>query len=101
MLTKYKHPLATILILAACGGGLATAFAQEDVTTKDPNRWYTEDATAQARYQTSVKEARAAYQQAVNECRQMKGSERAACLKEANANLQADLADAKQKRQGQ
>lgn len=92
---KYRHFLATVLIVLGCGGGLAPSFAQ-DLGTKDPARWYVEDTTSQAHYQTSVKEARAAYQEALKECRQMKGSERAACLKEASANLQADLAQAKQ-----
>ena len=107
MLSKYKHPLATILVIAAFGGALAPGFAQDaatgaggDVGTKDPDRWYREDATAQARYQTSTKEAHAAYQEALKDCRTMKGAERASCLKEANVNLQADLAAAKEQRRG-
>jgi hypothetical protein len=97
MLSKYKHPLATMLVIAAFGGGLAPCFAQ-DAGTKDPDRWFKEDATAQARYQTSTKEAHAGYREALKECQPMKGSERAACLKEAKANLQADLAAAKEQR---
>lgn len=94
---KYKYSLAAVLIAFGCGGGLAPSFAQ-DLGTKDPARWYVEDTTSQAHYQTSVKEARAAYQEALKECRQMKGAERAACLKETGANLQADLAQARQQR---
>lgn len=109
MLNKYKQTLATILVIAAFGGAVAPCFAQDsgtgvgtnaeaNVGTKDPDRWFKEDATAQARYQTSIKEAQAAYKEALNDCRTMKGSERTACLKEASANLQADLAAAKEQR---
>lgn len=109
MLSKYKHTLATVLVIATFGGAVAPCFAQDagtgartsaepNVGTKDPDRWFKEDATAQARYQTSTKEAHAAYREAVKDCRTMKGSERTACVKEANANLQADLAAAKEQR---
>lgn len=95
MRSKYRHLLATALIVFGGGGGLTPSFAQ-DLGTKDPARWYVEDTTSQAHYQTSAKEAHAAYQEALKECRQMKGAERAVCLKEASSNLQADLAQAKQ-----
>lgn len=96
MFGNCRQSLANILMLTAFGGTLAPCVAQ-DVGTKDPARWYAEDATPQARYQTSTKEAHAAYQEALKDCRQMKGPERAACLKEAHANLQTDLTDAKRK----
>jgi hypothetical protein len=94
MRSKYKHAVATVLVIAAFGGTVAPCFAQDpgtgagtnaeaNVGTKDPDRWFKEDVTAQARYQTSTKEAHAAYQEA---------------LKEANVNLQADLAAAKEQR---
>jgi hypothetical protein len=109
MRSKYKHAVATVLVIAAFGGTVAPCFAQDpgtgagtnaeaNVGTKDPDRWFKEDVTAQARYQTSTKEAHAAYQEALKDCRTMKGSERSACLKEANVNLQADLAAAKEQR---
>jgi len=73
----------------------AGANAATDATAKDEARWRTEDATPQARYQTLKKEAQAAYRENTNQCKSMPSSERATCVKDAKANLQKDLADAK------
>jgi hypothetical protein len=87
-------------LIAALALGLgcllsAGAYAAADATPKDEARWRTEDATPQARYQTMKKEAAAAYRENTKQCKTMSKSERAACMKDAKANYDRDLADAK------
>jgi hypothetical protein len=79
--------LGSVLLAAAC----STAFAEEP----DHARWFVEDATPQARYQTMKKEAYAGQREAMMECRTMRSGERAACTRDANANFRIDMANAK------
>ena len=62
----------------------------------DPPQWYKEDVTPAQQYQTARKEAGAAYNQALTQCRTLAGSERTACLAEARATYNEDLAALKQ-----
>jgi hypothetical protein len=76
------------LLLAAC---CSVAFAEEP----DHARWFVEDATPQARYQTMKKEAYAGQREAMMECRAMRRTERTTCVREANANFRTDMANAR------
>lgn len=82
--------LSTLLALAPL-----TASATRTQPVKDPARWYIEDKTPQARFQTSMKEVNAAYQEALVECKKKSSPEKSACLQEARKNFQADMAAAK------
>jgi len=66
-----------------------------EIAQGDPARWYREDATRQARLKTLQKEIGAALQEAKNACRKVAAAERNACLQEARATYQRDMADAK------
>ena len=61
----------------------------------DPARWYVEDTTPQAKYQTMKKEVEAAYKEATTECKAVPTADRSACMKQARAIYQADMASAK------
>lgn len=87
-----KNFLQVILLATAAQSAFAAA---PDTPDKDPARWYVEDATPQARYQTTRKEVAAAYKEALAACKIMRGAEKSACMKEARAIHDADLAQAK------
>ncbi|BEV14243.1 hypothetical protein HBDW_10310 [Herbaspirillum sp. DW155] len=71
--------LAAVSLLAA-----ATAHAaEEDVNKADPQRWYQEDTSPQARLRNLNQETAAAYAEALKACRSLRGKEAAACRKEA------------------
>lgn len=67
----------------------------QEIAKGDPSRWYQEDATPQARLRTLHKELGAALQEARNACKKVAAAERNACLQEARANYQRDMAQAK------
>lgn len=74
----------------------ATARKQAaEVATGDPQRWYQEDATPAARLKTMQKEIAAGLQEAQGNCRRQATAERAACLKEARAIYQREMAEAR------
>jgi hypothetical protein len=83
--------VAGISAITALPAISATQYTEE----RDPARWFSEDMTPQGRYQTSKKEAGAAYQEMTAACKQTRGAERSACMKEATANFQSDMAAAK------
>jgi len=72
----------------------ATKQARE-IAQGDPARWYREDATREARLRTLQKEIGAALQEARNACKKQPAAERNACLQEARATYQRDMAQAK------
>ncbi|NML61707.1 hypothetical protein HHL21_11570 [Massilia sp. RP-1-19] len=74
----------------------ATARKQAaEVATGDPQRWYREDATAAARLRTIQKEIAAGLQEAQGNCRRQLTAERTACLKDARAIYQKEMAEAR------
>ncbi len=74
----------------------ATARQQAaEIARGDPARWTQEDATPEARLRTLRKEAGAALQEAKGACRALPASERSACNKEAQANYQKDMSNAR------
>jgi len=66
-----------------------------EIAQGDPARWYREDASRQARLRTLHKEIGAALQEAKNACRKLAAAERNACLQEARATYQRDMAQAR------
>ncbi len=72
-----------------------------EIAQGDPARWYREDATSQARMRTLQKEIGAALQEAKNACKKAPAAERNACLQEARATYQRDMAQAKARAAGQ
>ena len=77
---------------------MAQALAPSSVAnTADPARWYQEDVTARARFQTSKKEADAAYKEAVIDCKQAARNDRTACAQEARTQWAQDLETARKK----
>lgn len=72
-----------------------------EIAQGDPARWYREDATSQARLRTLQKEIGAALQEAQNACKKMPAAERNACMQEARATYQRDMAQARERVAGQ
>ncbi|MGI4842574.1 MAG: hypothetical protein ACRYF7_04595 [Janthinobacterium lividum] len=72
-----------------------------EIAQGDPARWYREDATSQARMRTLQKEIGAALQEARNACKKAPAAERNACMQEARATYQRDMAQAKARVDGQ
>lgn len=99
-ITQYLPQLAGSFFLIAVT--MNTVIAQ-DVPAKsaqetgDPARWYQEDLTPQARFQSSKKEVEAAYKEAVVECKQLAPANRGNCLSDARAQLVHDIEIAKKK----
>lgn len=92
-----KNKIRTILLslsLVAASSVSALAVAAPPMMDKDPARWYVEDTTPQARAATLRKEAGAALQEAKKECSRSGAGNRSACMKEAMAIYQSDMADA-------
>ena len=74
----------------------ATARQQETkIARGDPSRWHQEDATLAARLRTIRKETAAALQENLGACRSLAASARPACVKEAWATYQLEMAGAK------
>lgn len=67
----------------------------QEIAKGDPARWYREDATVQAQLRTLHKELGAALQEARNACKKQPAAERNACLQEARATYQRDMAQAR------
>lgn len=72
-----------------------------EIAQGDPARWYREDATTQARMRTLQKEIGAALQEARHACKKAPAAGRNACMQEARAVYQRDMAQAKARVAGQ
>ena len=79
----------------------AASTQAREIAQGDPARWYREDATSQARMRTLQKEIGAALQEARNACKKAPAAERNACMQEARAIYQRDMAQAKARVDGQ
>lgn len=97
--TTWKYVRTALAALAgalAMQAGWAQGLAAENIVQPgDPARWYQEDLTAGARFQTLRKEAGAAYKIAVAECKQGERATRAACLRQARAVYEQEMAEAR------
>lgn len=69
---------------------------KQEIAKGDPARWYQEDATSTAQMRTLRKEIGAALAEANIACKKGPVSERDACMKEARATYQRDMANAPQ-----
>ncbi|PXX44036.1 hypothetical protein [Undibacterium pigrum] len=93
-----KGMLCTLLGAAM----LSPAFAADTDPTAisqrgDPERWYQEEMTPMAYFKTLKKEAEAVYQLSSMECKRAERSQQSACLREAKATMQQDIAEAYRK----
>lgn len=88
-----KKLLLSVVLALATQSAFAVRVSSEQGA--DPARWYVEDATPQAKFQTMKKEVDAAYKEAMTECKAMPAADRGACMKDARAIFQADMASAK------
>lgn len=66
-----------------------------EIARGDPPRWHQEDSTVAARLQTIRKETAAGLQENMGACRSMPAAERGACIKEARAIYQQEMAGAR------
>jgi hypothetical protein len=74
----------------------ATAQKQaRELAQGDPARWFRENPSAAASLRRLQKENAAALQEAQGACRKMPAADRSACMSEARANYQKDMAGAK------
>ena len=96
-----RHFFRTTIGTAVCLFAMHSSWAQgpaADIGTQasDPQRWYQEDMTPRARFQTLKKEAGAALQEAKIECKSAARAARAACMQEARSVFEQDMAAARQ-----
>ena len=74
----------------------ATANRQAaEISRGDPPRWQQEDTTVAARLKTIRKETGAALQENLGACRALAAAERGACVRDARATYQQEMAGAK------
>lgn len=108
----HPHSLQSAALTAALSLGAAAVSAQEagvpltppqvavqqraEIARGDPQRWYQDDASLRARLHTLRKEIAAAYTEAKIGCRKGAASERAACLRDARATYDQDMANARE-----
>ncbi len=102
MKTTKQQFVNGILFALISGAMLSSALAADVDPTAisqrgDPERWYQEEMTPMAYFKTLKKEAEAVYQLSVIECKRVERSQQSACLREAKATMQQDMADAYRK----
>ncbi len=74
----------------------ATAQKQaREIAQGDPARWFRDNPGMAARLRNLQKEIGAALQEAQGACRKLAASERSACMKDARATYQQDMAGAR------
>ncbi len=66
-----------------------------EIARGDPARWYREDLSSAERLRSLHKEIGAALQEAQGACRALPAAERGACIKEARAIYQQEMAGAR------
>lgn len=98
-----KQQFLTGMLFVLISGAMLNPALAADVDPKaiaqrgDPERWYQEEMTPMAYFKTLKKEAEAVYQLSVSECKRGQGNQQSACLREAKATMQQDMADAYRK----
>ncbi|MDB5823380.1 MAG: hypothetical protein JWR21_2084 [Herminiimonas sp.] len=107
MNTTTKNAIRTAIAIAAGAlmihsGWAAGPSRGESMQDRDPARWYQEDTTPRAHFQTSQKEAGAAYKEALADCKQDRSarSERSVCLRRAAMHYDEAMAEARQQARG-
>lgn len=92
-----RATIGTAMCVLAMQSGWAQGSAMNSGTqASDPPRWYQEDMTPSARFQTLKKEAGAALKEAQIECNNAGRASRSACLQEARSVYEHDMAAARQ-----
>ena len=87
-----------IFFLLTVGAAFAQTLSDNSIAeTADPARWYQEDLTPQARFQTAKKEVDAAYKEAAIECKKLAPANRSSCVRDARTQWAQDLESAKKK----
>ena len=94
MKTNFCKIILSSLFMVASASPVIAMAAPTTAMDKDPARWYVEDMTPQAKAATLRKEAGAALQEAKSECKRMAANGRNACMRDATAIYQADMAAA-------
>jgi hypothetical protein len=108
MKTTAKNVLKSAIAITAGAlmmhsGWAAGPSRGESMQDRDPARWYQEDTTPRAHFQTSQKEAGAAYKEALADCKRedrSARSERAVCLRQAATNYDEAMAEARRQPRG-
>jgi hypothetical protein len=103
---RIHHAIAGLLLAAgACGLAQAqttppevAAHQRQELARGDPARWYQDDATTPEQLRNLRKEISAALQEATTACKRGPASERAGCMKEAQANYKHDMSHIQQLR---
>ena len=96
----YVAHLVSSMVFSTLAVGIAFAQMPPAKTSSeigDPARWYQEDLTPHARFQTSKKEAEAAYKEAVIDCKQLELAKRSNCMRDARSQMLQDVEAAKKK----
>lgn len=87
---------AVVLTLAAHGVWAQGPAIERGAQAGDPARWYQEDVTPRARFETLRKEAGAARREAQSECKKAAQATRAACMQDVRNAFGRDMTDARQ-----
>ncbi|MES2160690.1 MAG: hypothetical protein V4476_06005 [Pseudomonadota bacterium] len=104
-MTHFKHlMLGASLLVAVCAAQARSnttppqnvQLQKSEIAKGDPPRWYQDDASPAAQLRTLRKEIGAALAEATIACKQGPAADRGACLKEARATYQQDMANAAQ-----
>lgn len=96
-----RNIFRTTIGAAVCALAMQAGWAQgpamdNSMQASDPPRWYQEDMTPSAHFQTLKKEAGAALKEAQIECKKAERAARAACMREARSIFDHDMAAARQ-----
>lgn len=86
---------STLFVMGAMLVSLPSAYAARTAEDRAEAQQSKEDVSPQGQYRIAKKEADAAYQEALTNCKKMSKADRTACMKDAKAAHQADLAQAK------
>lgn len=93
--TRFKTPRIAILAVAFC---CSCAMAQATPATDERSlaRGATEDVTPRQRYDSAIREAGGAYKESLRDCAGAPSTERPACIRDAKATYDRDMAEARQ-----
>jgi hypothetical protein len=93
--TKYTTPSIATLALVLCCLSYSLAQATPAADDRSLARGATEDVTPRQRYDSAIREAGGAYKESLRDCASAPAAERPACVREAKATYDRDMADAR------